>query len=294
LSRLLHIIRFLKKTKPMIVQSAHFYANLYVVAAARCLGLREVGAIRSNGRQDVIETGKIFGRMSLCIPRTLAGNSQLVLANLVEIGRSRPGLHYLPNVVDTEQFSPRPDHLPENEFRLVMAGRLGAPKRFDVFLHLLAALQREGRTNTSGTIIGDGPLREQLQALAFELGLKEEQACFCNAVADVERIYRQANVYVHLSDWEGMPNAVLEAMACGLPVIASPVGGIPELVQEGQTGYLVDLKDEAGLLGRVQLLMDDEDKRKDLGRAGRAYVEQAHSLQKLPAILDEFYEAILR
>ncbi len=175
-----------------------------------------------------------------------------------------------------------------------MVGHLGAPKRFDTFLRVLSGLHQQGRSKIVGHIVGDGSNREQLQGLARQLGLGAEQVCFHGAVPDVERLYRQADVCLHLSDWEGMPNTVLEAMACGLPVIASRVGGLPELVQEGQTGYLVEPGDEATLLAQLRALMDDQESRSNLGGSGRAFVEQSHALHNLADILEEFYEVILR
>jgi glycosyltransferase involved in cell wall biosynthesis len=112
-------------------------------------------------------------------------------------------------------------------------------------------------------------------------------------VPDVERLYRQVDLYVHLSDWEGMPNTVLEAMACGLPVIASRVGGIPELVQDLRTGLLLEPGDEAGLLAASRGLLQDEALRTGMGADARAFVEEHHALKTLPGILAQFYEEIL-
>ncbi len=91
LGRLAKMVSVLRDMAPQVIQATHFYANLYVVAAARWLGVREVGAIRSNGLQDVAETGRVVGRLSLWLPKNLAVNSHSALANMPAMGRSKAG-----------------------------------------------------------------------------------------------------------------------------------------------------------------------------------------------------------
>jgi len=170
-------------------------------------------------------------------------------------------------------------------------GRMNHPKRFDIFLKILSQLNGYGKP-VLGHLVGDGIDRPKLEGMARALGLGPDQVCFHGAVSDVERLYRQAHVCLHISDWEGMPNTILEAMACGLPVVATRVGGIPELIQP-QTGMLVELDDEAGLLESILQLFEDEKLRSTLGQAGRKYVEQNHDLYKFPQLLENFYQAIL-
>jgi len=292
LGRLAQMISVLRGIAPHVLQSAHFYVNLYVVSAARWLHVREVAAVRSDGFQDVAETGWVAGRLSLWLPKNLATNTRSALANLPGLGRSTSGLFYMPNVVDTHRFTP-PLRAPRADLQLLMVGRLGAPKRFDIFLRLLSDLHRLGGTTVIGHLVGAGPQGESLQTLARQLGLSQAQVRFHGAISDVERLYRQVDLYLHLSDWEGMPNTILEAMACGLPVIASRVGGIPELVQNNQTGFLLEPGDEAGLLTAVQGLLRDDGLRTVMGAAARAFIERHHALESLPARLGGFYKEIL-
>lgn len=290
--RLFQMMPILHRLSPKLIQSAHFYTNLYAVFAARSLGIREIGAVRNDGIQDLAETGVFGGSLNLKAPRCLAINSKNAIQNIVNMGLDPAKLFYLPNVVDTEKFSPY-DFSVRDKIHLIMVGRLVVQKRFDTFLRVLSALLAQNSTKVIGHIIGDGVNREKLQVLACQLGLGTEQVCFHGAVPDVEHYYRQADVCMHLSDWEGLPNTILEAMACGLPVIASRVGGIPELVQEGQTGSLIEPGNADLLLTRVSQLVSDEDVRKNLGRSARAFIEQNHALYSLPGILENFYEAIL-
>ncbi len=118
-------------------------------------------------------------------------------------------------------------------------------------------------------IAGDGPLREQLKKKARDLGI-DKQVEFLGSV-DAQRIpvlLQQANVFVLASHWEGRPNAVLEAMAAGLPVIASDIDGVNELVVEAKTGLLFQDGDSDALRGCIEQLMDDPAQAGGYGQAG--------------------------
>jgi len=290
LQRLRAILSILSENRPAVVQAVHFYVSLYVFAAARFLGIRHIAAIRSDGKRDIFETGPWAGRLGLWLPKKILVNSHAAIRIITQSGRSARSVLYLPNVVDTKRFAPQgyPVSVP---FQLIMVGRMNHPKRFDIFLKILSQLNGYGKP-VLGHLVGDGIDRPKLEGMAKALGLGPNQVCFHGAVSDVERLYRQAHVCLHLSDWEGMPNTILEAMACGLPVVASRVGGIPELVQP-QTGMLVELGDEAGLLESILQLFEDEKLRSALGQAGRKQVEQYHDLYKFPQLLEYFYQAIL-
>jgi len=86
---------------------------------------------------------------------------------------------------------------------------------------------------------------------------------------------------------------VLEAMASGLPVVATRVGGVPEVVRDGQTGYMADPQDEASLVELVHRLVENDHSRTAMGGRARAYVEECHSSRRLADILDQFYGAVL-
>jgi glycosyltransferase involved in cell wall biosynthesis len=100
-------------------------------------------------------------------------------------------------------------------------------------------------------------------------------------------------VLVVTSDWEGTPNVVLEAMASGLPVVATDVGGIRDLVRNGETGRLVARDDEADLAAAVVSLVADRSVRERYGKRARKFVEEHHALARLPANLGSLYDAVL-
>jgi len=290
--RLMNTIKALRSDPPQVLQSQHFYTNLYAAAAAHTLGVREVGAMRSDGFSEVRANGPIMGRLSLRIPRFIAANSSAAIENAKELGIRRTRLHLLPNVIDTDEFKPeerdRKDHI-----RLVAVGRLGPEKRIDRFLSVLAQLRRQTSVPIKGAIVGHGPLRESLEHQARELGLLPDVVEFRGAIDDMASIYREADILVLTSDWEGTPNVLLEAMASGLPVVANRVGGVEEVVRHGTTGYLGEVDDENTMIISLLKLIGNPQLKQQIGRAARDYVVSNHSLGRLPELLTRIYEDVL-
>lgn len=288
--RLLQIIKTLRRSPPDVIQSQHFYTNLYAVAAARALGRREVGALRSDTFSDV-QADPLLGRFSLRAPRRLAANSRAAIANAVALGVPAARLHLLPNVVDTDLFRPLP-RAPQTPgaVTLLAVGRMTAEKRFDRFITALAALQQQAVGRVKGLLVGEGPLRPQLEAQARALRLSTEMLEFRGRVAEMKTIYAAADALVLTSDYEGTPNVVLEAMAAGLPVVATRVGGLPELVRHGEHGFLVEGERLADPLLR---LINDGTLRIALGCRARAHVEAHYSWRQLPRHLTALYRLVL-
>jgi glycosyltransferase involved in cell wall biosynthesis len=162
----------------------------------------------------------------------------------------------IPNAVDVAA-APR-TALDGNPPRVISVGRLKEPKDFVGLVRVLTRVHAPFRA----AIIGDGPDRGEVEAAAGEVELLGERA-------DVPAQLADSDVFALWSRSEGMPMSVAEAMAAGLPVVASDVGGVPELVQDGVTGLLVTSGDEAALAAALELLLQDRDLRRRLGAAGR-------------------------
>jgi glycosyltransferase involved in cell wall biosynthesis len=172
---------------------------------------------------------------------------------------------------------------------LVSVGRLQAPKDVGTLLRALAALP-PGRV--CAVIVGDGPQRAALEAEARALRL-DGAVRFAGTRSDVPQLLAAADLFVLSSASEGAPMAVLEAMAAGLPVVASAVGGVPEIVVEGQTGLLVAPGDPAALAGAVRRLVEDPALRRRLGAAGRERVRARFDLNAMRAAHVAVYGAAL-
>jgi glycosyltransferase involved in cell wall biosynthesis len=149
-------------------------------------------------------------------------------------------------------------------------------------------------------IIGDGPLRRPLQALAASLGI-QERVQFLGALPhdDVLSWMRKAAMLVlpgvrtGTGREEGLGMVLLEAAATGLPIIGSRVGGIPECIVDGETGFLVPEREEAALAQRMGELLEDSAKRLQMGTAGRALMERQFDIERQTKVLERFYDSLL-
>ena len=158
--------------------------------------------------------------------------------------------------------------------QVVSVGRLAAPKDFSTLVAAMARLP-EGRAHLR--VFGDGPLRSELEAQTRALGI-DGAVEFAGEVPDARPHLEDADVFVLASLSEGMPVSVLEAMAAGLPVVASAVDGLEEVVVDGKTGFLTPPGDAAALAARLGQLVDDPSLRSAFGEAGRARAEEYFSL----------------
>lgn len=289
LGRLFRITSELRRDPPWILQSQHFYMNAYAGVASRLLGRFSVGALRSNGLMELRDCGRAGGWINLHTPHMLAANSHAAMQFAAGRNVPTPRLFLLANVVDTAEFSPATS-AHSGPVRLLSVGRLIGSKRFDLFISLVARLRLKPNCEIKGTIVGDGPLKDALRAQAAGLGLPPSAFELRDSLADLAPVYRQADVFVMTSEYEGTPNVLLEAMASGLPVVAPNVGGVPEIVRHGRNGFLVDAGDDEGFCDVVERLVQDPQLRSSVGQHGCAFVRANHSLERLPPILSALYK----
>jgi len=292
LGRLWRIVKEINRDRPDLIQSSHFYTNLYAVVAGRVLGLREVGAIRADVFNELKENHPLFGRLCLSGPRWLAVNSQVGLRNAASKGVKPAQCLFLPNVVDTDHFTPA-TRQQTGTTRLLFAGRLAKEKRADLFLDVLAETRRMSPMTVQGVVAGDGPLLRALQERAGQLGLLPTGVEFRRSVSDMAALYREVDILVLTSDWEGTPNVILEAGASGLPVVATRAGGAPDVVRDGETGFLCDCGGVPGLTSTVLRLIGDGELRSRMGGQGRRFVEEGHASLRLAQFLAEIYRRVL-
>ena len=138
-------------------------------------------------------------------------------------------------------------------------------------------------------IVGEGPEEESLRALVRNMGL-ENNIVFKNIVQATADILPVFDVFVMPSRQEGLGLAVMEAMAAGIPVVASEVGGLPDLVKNGQTGFSVPPEDVTGLAQRVKEMLADRNRAMGMARAARILIEEKFSAQTMVAQTIRVYE----
>ena len=174
--------------------------------------------------------------------------------------------------------------------RLVMVARFGEQKDHPTFLRALAGLTD---LPWELDLIGDGPLMAATQALTAQLGL-DERVRFLGQRSDVEQLLAQAQAAFLVTNWEGFPLSILEAMRAGLPVVATSVAGIPEAIDDDQTGYLVPHGDVEAVRDRTRRLLTDATLRVRLGERGRERFERAFTLPTFVRNTLAVYQEVVR
>ena len=173
-----------------------------------------------------------------------------------------------------------------------IVARLAPVKAHDVFLRAAAAL-RARRPEVRFVVVGDGELRAPLEALAAGLGL-ETGITFLGWRSDVERVYADLDLLVLSSRNEGSPIALIEAMASGRNVVATAVGGVPDVVRHGETGLLVNPDDHDALARSMEeLLLANPERRAAMATAARNDAFERFGLARLLADIDRLYAALL-
>jgi glycosyltransferase involved in cell wall biosynthesis len=141
-------------------------------------------------------------------------------------------------------------------------------------------------------IVGDGSERTRLEREAGELGLSGK-VHFIGVRDDVPAVLKLMDVLVLSSLSEGSPNVVLEAMAAGVPVVAMRVGGVPEVVEDGVSGFLVDPGDAPGLSNAVLRLLNDADRAREMGKKGRAIAGENYDINRVVARVEDVFSSLL-
>jgi glycosyltransferase involved in cell wall biosynthesis len=166
-------------------------------------------------------------------------------------------------------------------------------KGLDVLLRAMALL-REGDETVRLVLAGDGPLRSELQQLAASLHVDEQvQFIGYQSRPAVARLLNECMLFVLPSRYESLGIAVVEALACGKPVVATAVDGIPEIIEDGTNGILVEPEDARALAAAIRRLLGDADLRARLGRAGRLRVKDAFRWQRMGESYVNAYEQVL-
>ncbi|MEZ4547133.1 MAG: glycosyltransferase [Thermodesulfobacteriota bacterium] len=199
--------------------------------------------------------------------------------------------------IDTERFkhtsSPAPR--PDGEIRIVTIARLVREKGLEYAIKAVGILAAKNPGLTiKYEIIGEGKLLDKLQSLAAE----EETSDAVTFAGGMDQDYisgrlAESDIFLLSSVEEALSVALMEAQASGLPVVATKVGGVSEVVSDGESGYLVQPGDAEALAEKLDLLVKDPEGRKKMGMAGRKTVEEKYDIRKLNKKLVELYRSLL-
>lgn len=203
-------------------------------------------------------------------------------------------IEVIPNFVDTDRFQPaerRADPGSADRPRVLLHSSNFRPlKRIEDVVRIFAGVQQQLPSRL--VLVGDGPERPRIEALVAELGLVDKVQ-FLGMQLDVVAALQQADVFLLPSSTEGFGLAALEALSCGVPVVASRVGGIPEVVDEGTTGFLCPPRDVAAMTAAVLRLLRDPALHQRMSQQARATVLKEWRQEPRVAQYEAYYRHIL-
>ena len=222
--------------------------------------------------------------------------SEATLNSCIDIGLKKEELEIIPFGVDTDFYRPLKISKNENIFQILAVGYLIERKGFEYLIKATKEILKE-HDNVHLTIVGSGPLEEKLKNVIKELKL-ETNAKIMKNVSDEEllQLYNSSDLFVLPSivdsqgNTEGLGVVLLEAMACGLPVVGSNIGGIPDIIQDGETGLLVPEKNITELSNTILNLVENEELRKKLAINGYNRVREKFSWEKIAESYINVYE----
>jgi N-acetyl-alpha-D-glucosaminyl L-malate synthase BshA len=205
-------------------------------------------------------------------------------------------IEIVPNFVSLERFRPLADSplrrmlVPEGERVLCHVSNFRPVKRLHDVVTIFARVNEQQPSRL--LLAGDGPEWAAAEETAAELGVAD-RVHFLGEQEGIEEVLAAADVFLLPSEHESFGLAALEAMACGVPVVATRSGGLPEVLDEGETGYLVEVGDVGTAAGRVLGLLRDEEARRRMGEAARRAAGERFAQDRVVAEYVAIYERVL-
>lgn len=284
----------LRRHRVGIIQYFEWRAGTIALLAARRVGgCRVVAARRSVPKERGVQ--RLLAELVVRTADRIIVNADLLRPG----GRAGERTDVIPSGVDTDRFHPTADRAAAKRALGLDAaapvigtvGRLEPRKGTATLIAAVAALRDAGRRDVTAVIVGDGPLRAELAADAERRGIAS-QVRLLGDRADVRDVLAALDVFVLPSRTEGMSNALLEAMAMALPVVATAVGGTPEVVADGRSGLLVPADDAAAMTRAIDRVLAEPAFGATLGGAARRVVEDRYGARNMVRRLEAVYAAV--
>jgi glycosyltransferase involved in cell wall biosynthesis len=290
LLRLWHLHQLVKREDPQLIHSWSLHTNVY----ASYLPFRKsrlVLSFRSNPTVDGIagtRVGNVSHAWAYNSADWVMSNSQTALTAARSAGIRPKRESVVGNIVNIPDLKPKAH---QKAIRIVAVGSLKPLKGYHDLLNALGILARNGDTFELA-LAGAGPERQRLENLAARLSLSSHVS-FLGEIEDVAALMTSGDVLVHPSYSEGLSNSILEGMAAGLPIVATPVGATPEYVENNKTGFLVESGQPALLAERISFLAHRPELRFRLGQAALSRVRELCCAERITQQYEQIYHSLL-
>jgi glycosyltransferase involved in cell wall biosynthesis len=297
--KMLQFARYLRWNRFQVVHSYGFYPNFFAVPAARLAGVPVIiASIRDTG--DVLEPNKRHIQKAMCRMATcVLANADAVRQQLVLDGYNARKLAVIRNGIDVSHLDRgvrdgnirREFGIPEDAPIVAVMARLIMVKGIEYFLDAIPQILAKS-PKTRFLIVGDGPDRAELEAYAASKGCGKS-VIFAGFRLDVPGILKNVSISVLPSLSEGLSNVLIEAMASGIPVVATAVGGTPEIVDDKITGLLVPPRNAASLAQAISCLLENPQVAARMGNAGRERIQRRFSMERAVYETQQLYTSLL-
>ena len=296
-SRLFRLVKILRTINADIVHTYMFSANTYGRIAAISSGIstiiaseRNIGMIGMDKKKYHIFLDKLLSYFS----KKIICNSYYCSSSLVNNQSIRKNkVITIHNGIDITRYNINSSKTNSNKKVIGTVGRLEHQKNHKLFLQIAkSTLDKYDNHKPEFIIIGDGELYSELNEYSKELGI-EDNIKFYGERHDLNILYKNMDVFVLTSFFEGLPNVIMEAMASGLPVVATDAGGTSELVKNNITGFLCPSGNADILADKVDYLLQNEQEAIKMGKKGRERIKTDFSIDKMVSSTEKVYSDIL-
>lgn len=281
--------RWCRDVGARLVHTCDLYANLFGLTAAAAARV----PVRIGSRREIVTGDKtplqLAGqRLAYKTAHAVVANAPAVAARLEQEGVWPARIFVIPNGVDLDAYDvARPSRSAAN--RITVVANLRPEKGHDVLIDA-APRVLASRPDVAFLVAGNGPMAPALSARAAARGVAD-RVWFLGHCDRVPALLAESDVFVLPSRSEALPNAVVEAMAAGLPIVATSVGGVPDLVTSGVTGLVVPPGDPDALARAILHMLDRPDEAAAMGRAARARVRKDFGFSRMVATVEQLYLA---
>ena len=268
----------------------HLYALNYAVLAKLFLRIPGVHTVHNMAEKEATpkdqKVNRFFYHRHMALPVSLSDEIQETVMALYRLPPQ--GCPVVLNGVDLTKCQPKTDYAPHDPIRILHVGRFSEQKNHACMIEALAALPRH---TFRLDFFGEGELLEDIRAQAAQNGL-ESEVHFNGTTDRIHPHLAAADMFILPSKWEGVPMSIIEAMGTGLPIIASRVGGVSDMLTDDQSGLLIE-PDATELAAAIERLAGSEELRRTLGQHALADSERFSAVQMARHYV-EIYESLIK